>query len=61
MNLASEVSAGMAVTVQLFALAGIGINHVATGFVDEGTPMMASLGAGLRFAFDVSASCGRIR
>ena len=43
-----------------FALAGIGINRVKTAIVDEDTPMTTSLGAGLRFTFDVSASCGRI-
>ena len=39
----------MAVTVFLFALAAIGINRVVLAFADEGTPMVASLGAGLRF------------
>ncbi len=58
--LASAVSAGMAVTVFLFAVAAIGINRVVLAFADEGTPMVASLGAVLRFAFDVSAPCGRI-
>ena len=47
--LASAVSAGMAVTVFLFAVAGIGFNRVALAFADEGTPAVVSLGAGLRF------------
>ena len=35
------------------SLAGIGSNRVALAFADEGTPMVASLSAGLRF---ISAS-----
>ena len=60
LNLAREVGARMAVTGCRFALAGIGINRVKTAIVDEDTPMTTSLGAGVRFTFDVSASCGRI-